>query len=400
MTNLLIIITVFVMDLLTGMELDIFVPSFPELQSQFHLSPAWVEALLSANFVGYCLGLIFLGDLSDRYGNKPIILLGLLIFILGTMLCLLPYGYDTLLVGRFLQGLGIAAPAILSFVIIADNYQLKEQQVLMAMMNGSYNIAAGIAPVIGSYITLYFHWQGNFVFLFAFGLIIFLMTLLFIPAANHAKHHETLALRGLNGYITIFQSKPLVLLMLNLLLVFVPYWIFIGMTPLLYMKDLGVSLAHFGYYQGVLSIVFALGSILFGFILNRHTGHQLSLLRWGMRVLVLSLMMLSVITLLDVNNALMITLGFLPFIIGQIIPSNILYPLCLNLIPDTKGRVSAIIQGARLILTAMALQIAGYFYVGSFRSIGIILSIVILAAIISLFYVMKNKELMIYSEKK
>jgi MFS transporter, DHA1 family, multidrug resistance protein len=79
----MVLVTVILMDLLTGMEFDLFVPSFPELQSHFNLSPFWVEALLSANFIGYCLSLIFLGDLSDRYGRKPIILLGLMTFVIG-----------------------------------------------------------------------------------------------------------------------------------------------------------------------------------------------------------------------------------------------------------------------------------------------------------------------------
>ena len=90
------------------------------------MSPSWVEALLSANFLGYCLSLVFLGDLSDRYGRKPIILYGLVIFILGSILCLWSPSYPFLLAGRFLQGIGIAAPAILSFLIIADSYSLTE----------------------------------------------------------------------------------------------------------------------------------------------------------------------------------------------------------------------------------------------------------------------------------
>lgn len=118
-------ITVILMDLLAGMEFDLFVPSFPELQQQFYLSSFWVEALLSVNFAGYCLSLFFVGSLADRYGHRPIILLGLIIFIIGSLLCLSAVPYIFLLGGRFLQGVGIAAPAILSFLIIADAYPLK-----------------------------------------------------------------------------------------------------------------------------------------------------------------------------------------------------------------------------------------------------------------------------------
>ncbi len=123
----MVLVTIILMDILTGMEFDLFVPSFPELQSQFNLSPFWVEALLSVNFLGYFLSLFFVGGLADRYGRKPIIGLGLMTFIIGTLLCLWAPSYPFLLIGRFLQGVGIAAPAILSFLIIADSYSLKNK---------------------------------------------------------------------------------------------------------------------------------------------------------------------------------------------------------------------------------------------------------------------------------
>ncbi len=390
----MILMTVIAMDLLTGMEFDLFVPSFPELQSHFNLTPSWTEALLSVNFIGYFTSLIFLGDLSDRYGRKPIILLGLIIFTVGSILCLWPTSYDFLLAGRFLQGVGVAAPAILSFLIIADSYPLKEQQYLIAILNGSLNLAAGAAPVIGSYITLYFHWQGNFTVLFIMGLVALSMTLIFIPSHEASQNNEALSMRGLRGYMVLFNSKPLMLLMTNILFLFVPYWIFVGMSPLLYLKDFGVSLSHFGYYQGVLAVTFALGSILFGLIIKNIYYEHKNILRLAMCILFVSLIIISIVTWLDKPEPLLITLAFLPFIIGQIIPSNILYPLCLNFMPHAKARISAIIQGGRLVLTSIGLQIAGYFYVGSFQNIGIILVSFILVGVITLYFVINNRKLM------
>jgi len=98
----MVLATIILMDILSGMEFDLFVPSFPELQSYFSLSPFWVETLLSVNFAGYCLSLFFVGGLADHYGRKPIILLGLMTFIIGSILCLWASSYQFLLVGRFL----------------------------------------------------------------------------------------------------------------------------------------------------------------------------------------------------------------------------------------------------------------------------------------------------------
>ena len=384
----MILFIVILMDILTGMEFDLFVPSFPELQDYFQISPFRVELSLSVNFIGYCISLFVAGELADRYGRKPIILVGLLGFIVGSAFCLTAHSYYVFLFGRFIQGLGIAAPSILSFLIIADLYTLKKQQFLMAMLNASFNTAAGFAPVIGSFITKYFHWEGNFITLLSLGCIVFLMTVFFIP---HVKFTPLKKQSLLKNYSEILQSKTIILLMIYFILSFIPYWIFVGITPLLYLKSLGVSLNHFGFYQGSLALVFAFGSLVFGWFIHRYDHKKLLL--FANKITILSLISLLFVTFWNGHNPLLITLAFIPFVIGQIIPGNILHPLYLNLKPESKGRLTALIQGGRLIFASIGLQVAGFFYDGSFHNIGMIVSGVVLIGIIVMYIVIKQWNL-------
>lgn len=388
-TKAMILITVIFMDLLAGMEFDLFVPSFPELQAHFGLSSFWVEALLSVNFIGYCLSLFVVGELADRYGRRPIILSGLLIFILGSIFCLWVPSYPFFLAGRFLQGIGVAAPAILGLLLIADAYSLKEQRFLLTMLNGVMNIAVGIAPVIGSYVTLHFHWQGNFMALLLLGLTVLVMTMFCVPNYKLPEHKEA---TPVSGYLSLLRSRPLLLLIINMLGLSVPYWIFVGISPLLYMKDLGVSLSHFGYYQGVLALVYTFGCILSGAIINRFD--QKKMLSVSNQIFIFSFITISAAMFFNSTNPLLITLAFLPFIIGQVLPGNILYPLCLHIMPQAKARISAVMQGGRLILSALSLQVVGYFYQGSFQQVGVILNVFILIGIITLYLIIKNQKLM------
>jgi len=201
---LLLVAIVFTI-ILAGAEVDIFTPSFPELQRHFGLTPFMVQLTLSMNFVGYCASSLYVGPLGDRYGKRPIILGSLIIFIVGSIFCLAGPTYWILILGRLLQGLGMSGPAVLAFVIIADVYPLERQASLMGTMNGLIAFSMALAPVIGSFVNLYYGWRGNFFVLFAISIISFGLCYWALP---HDKPNPA-AKVSLTSYIPLMKSKLL-----------------------------------------------------------------------------------------------------------------------------------------------------------------------------------------------
>jgi DHA1 family bicyclomycin/chloramphenicol resistance-like MFS transporter len=381
----LMIVSVILMDILSGMEFDLFVPSFAQIQSYFQITTFWTESLLSINFIGYFIGLFVVGSLADRLGRKKVILTGLIIFILGSLCCVFAHDYILLLVGRFFQGIGIAAPAILSFLIIADRFPIQEQQKWMAMLNGSLNFAAAGAPVIGSYIALYYQWRGNFTALLLLGLFTFIVSVFFVPYDSPLGKIEKLSLKA---YVAILKNKSLMLFIVNIILMTTPYWIFVGISPLLYVKSLHVSLHVFGFYQGILACAVAIGSIGLGFIVKKYS--QKTWLVLGLFLYGVSLIVMLGVTVFYKNNPWLITAAMLVFVITQLIPSTIIYPICLNLLPEAKGKVAAIEQGGGFIFVSLILQITGYFYGGSFEFTGFIIALLLVGMIITQMMIMNR----------
>jgi MFS transporter, DHA1 family, multidrug resistance protein len=379
--------TILFIQVLCGMEMDLFIPSFPELQEVFNLSPFMVQMTLSVNFFAFCICSLFAGALGDRYNRRTILILGLCIFVAGSFLCVLAPNYFLLILGRALQGIGIAAPAILSFPVLLENCSSEKQAGMMGMVNGVKTLAMAIAPVIGSFVNLYFSWRGNFSVLLGLG--IFCLTASFFTIPN--KIGNDLVSLSLKTYLPLLKSQKFLMFFFGLSLLTVGYWVFMGMAPIFYMEDMAVPLNHFGYYQGLLSLTFAMVCIMSPPIFKKFG--QKRCFYFGMGTCFLSAVLIMGLVLFQVHQPKVITAVLVLFSIGIVFPINILYPLSLDLLPDTKGRSAGLGQAIFLLLTASLLGLVGYFYNGKFMPIGLTMFISIVLSIMLIQRIIKKKWL-------
>ncbi len=395
----MLFLSILIMCMLSGAEVDLFIPSFPELQQVFKLSPFLVEWTLGANFCAYCLGSLCAGNLGDRFGRRPIMLGGCLIFILGSVSCVFASNYWFLIAGRILQGFGIAGPAILAYVLIADIYALKEQARIYGILNGIVTTAMAFAPVLGSYVCLLFNWQANFVLLLAMGLLSLVMGWIWLPRATALQdlgHRvaqvfdawDVFASLSLKAYRPLVRSKVALAYIGVTGFLCAPYWLFIGMAPVLYMEDLGVPLKHFGYYQGALAGVFSCMSLSSGALMRRF-GQRACL--WGGIVLCwISVPLIGALAITGCSNPLIITGGLLLLCAGVVFPIHILHPCALEVIVGAKARMTALMLGSRLLLTAFSLALISYYYQGSFARLGFAMCFCLVIGLVGVHWISKN----------
>lgn len=367
-------ITILLMNILTGAEVDLFVPSFPELRRVFNLTPFMVELTLGLNLTAHCITSLIVGNLGDKYGRKPIIILGLIIFTIGSIICVSAVEFWQLLFGRILQGIGISAPAVLSYLVIADLYSVKKQHKIMGVLNGVITLAMAFAPMVGSYVNLFFNWRGNFVVLLIMGLICLLMGLIFIPNSA-VKQNIKISIRE---YLPVIRSKKAVYYILTICFVVLPYWVFIGISPILYMQDLGVTLKEFGFYQGSMAAVFSIVSLSSSYFTNKFG--QKTVFITGSCFMGAFIPLSLMLVFLDVRDPLIITCVLLILAIGVVPPINILWVLCLEAVENAKGRIAALIIAMRLILTSIGLQTVSFFYDGTFYYLGLSMALFLILA--------------------
>jgi len=358
-------ITILFIEILAGMEVDLFIPSFPELQEVFDLSPFLVQLTLSVNFISYCICSLFAGTLGDRYNRRHVMLGSLAIFVFGSIFCVFAPNFSILLLGRLLQGIGMAGPAVLAFVLIADEYPIEKQASIIGIYNGICNLSVAVAPVLGSYVNLFFNWRGNFVLLLILGIISLVMGYFTIP---NRKPDPSISL-SLKSYWPLLASAKLMTYVLGISFLAVPYWVFVGMSPVLYMEDMGVPLTHFGFYQGAIAGVFSLISLLSPKILTAFG--QRNCLFYSEILCFITTSIMLLIALFGIHQPMIITASMLVLAAVVVFPFNILYPLSLEIIPNSKARTAALMNAGRLSLTALALSCVSYIYAGTFLPIGI-----------------------------
>lgn len=382
-----ILITVLFMELLSAVEVDLFVPSFPDLQDYFKISTFLVELLLGINLIAHCFSAFVVGNLGDRYGRRQIIIIGLIIFILGSIACVFATDYYMLLFGRFVQGVGISAVAVLGYVVLADICSVEEQQSILGYLSGVVTLGLAFAPVVGSYINLFFGWRGNFVALLVLGIICFFVGIKYLP---ESKKNIDVKL-SLKEYLAIFKSKKAIYYITTIIFMIQAYWVFIAISPILYMKDLSVSLEEFGLYQGAMAVAFSVINFSNNFLLNKFGKKKC----FNTSILILILFIIATIffILFNIKNPILITLVTVLAATSMVIPCNILWPRSLEVIPDSKGRITAVLVSGRLIVTALFVQLIGYLYRGTFRELGIAMCVSSIIALVACYKLLQEDRI-------
>lgn len=145
---------------LVALAIDMILPAFPVLSAEFSLSNTnQVQYVISAVFMGMVAGKLLFGPLSDAWGRKPAIYIGLSFYIGGAIICYFASDFSVFILGRTIQGLGVAAPRIVSVALVRDQFEGREMARIMSFIMMVFILVPAIAPALGQGILLLFEWR-------------------------------------------------------------------------------------------------------------------------------------------------------------------------------------------------------------------------------------------------
>jgi len=157
---------------MTALTVDAMLPALMQIGQSLNVEDANHNQLIVATvFLGMALGQMLYGPISDAYGRKPAIYLGGVIFLVGAGFSIFAQDFNTMLLGRILQGMGAASCRVVTLAMIRDCFDGKEMARTMSLIMLVFIMVPAIAPSIGQGILLVGHWRAIFVFLFVFALV-------------------------------------------------------------------------------------------------------------------------------------------------------------------------------------------------------------------------------------
>lgn len=154
------------------MTQTMYVPSIGHMASEFLVSPAALQAVMACYLIPYGLSQFVYGPLSDRLGRKPIILIGLVIYVAGAVMALFAHQYEWFLAGSFVQGLGIGCGGAMSRTLTRDVFSGTELHKVNSLISMCVIFSPLLAPVLGGYLTESLGWRSSYMFLALFGIAV------------------------------------------------------------------------------------------------------------------------------------------------------------------------------------------------------------------------------------
>jgi len=149
---------------------DMYLPSLPDIAQQLHASTAQVQLTISAYLIGFAVGQIFYGPVSDRHGRKPTLLAAIALYCLASFACALSTSIEMLIVARAFQALGGSGGIVLTRAIVRDIYSGARAGRELSLIASVMALAPIFAPVVGGLVQTGFGWRATFLILVLAGL--------------------------------------------------------------------------------------------------------------------------------------------------------------------------------------------------------------------------------------
>jgi len=185
---------------LNPLAMDMMLPALPDIASAFHITNAnRPQEVLSTFLIGFGIGQFVMGPLSDRFGRRPVLVDGMVLYGAASLLAITAQSFETLLLARLLQGLGTSATRVIATSIVRDCYAGRRMASVMSFAMMVFIAVPVVAPSLGQAVMLLTQWRGIFIVLTLYGALALAWSAWRMPETLPLAERKSLAIRDVLG---------------------------------------------------------------------------------------------------------------------------------------------------------------------------------------------------------
>lgn len=344
-------------------SMQILLPALPAIRESFQVSNDVAQLTLSLSMLAIALGTLTYGPLSDKYGRKPIMLLGLSITVAGSIFCYFAHSIEMLILGRIIQAFGGAVGLVLARAIVRDVCGADEAARVIATLVMVMVVLPMLSPALGGEIMLRLGWESVFIVMAIFSAIILLVLVRSLPET----HTNPVPFEGIGSmiraFLGLFKSRVFCGYAFCVTFVSVVFFSFISAAPEIMVSVLHRPPNEYGYYFIMVPAGFMTGNYVARHYGRRfHINHMIS---WGATIGVGGIALAIALQLAGFHQPIALFAPIALAVFGNGITLPNAQAAAINEFPQHAGSASGLTGFLQMSFSAAAAQLVAVIFNGT-----------------------------------
>ena len=356
---------------------DLVQPAMLAITKEFGVSSSWAPSSMSFYLLGGACVAWLLGPLSDRIGRKKVLLVGVLFFVVCCLLILLTQNIESFLALRFLQGIGLTVISAVGYAAIQETFAERDAIKVMALMANISLLAPLLGPVVGAFLIDHVSWHWGFIGIAFLAFLSWFGLKAKMPESQVSIRKQPLSYI-LDDFKQVYKNKRFLGMTLALPMVSMPLMLWIALSPVMLVEELGFSSMQYGLAQFPVLGGLILGNIVLIKIIDKLALGKSVLI--GLPIMLLGSLVLVAGVIWQDYLIWCLIAGMTLLSFGEGISFSVLYRFALMSSEVSKGTVAAAVSMLLMFSFFFIIELVRVLY-EQFHLIGYSVSCLVLIAL-------------------